>query len=246
AGGVAPGGRLPAPVEFRVPPRVDARVFAATLGVSLLAGLLVGLAPALQAARLDLRSRIGGGALVPERRLRARNGLVLVEIALGAVLLAVGGLMLESLLNLQRAALGFEPRRPSALELNLPDARYPDDASVRRFLARLLLEAGALPGVESVASASDLPLQDVSLNLRFAIEGRPAVSTDRYSANALAVSPAYFRTIGATLVRGRAFDAGDTREAPGAVVIDETLARTYWPCADPVGTRTEIPYRHLR
>src|SRR5262249_11212022 len=149
--------RLPTAVEFAFPPRVDARVFAATVGVSLLAGLLVGLAPALQAARLDLRSRIGSGTLVSERRLRVRNRLGL----------AAGGLMLESLLNLQRAALGFEPRRLSALELNLPDARYPDDDSVRRFVARLLPEVGALPGVESAASASDLPLQDVSLNLRF-------------------------------------------------------------------------------
>jgi predicted permease len=244
--GVLSTVRLPTAVEFAFPPRVDARVFAATAGVSLLAGLLVGLAPAIQAARMDLRSRIGGGSVVPERRLRARHGLVLAEVALGAVLLAAGGLMLESLVNLRGAALGFEPRRLSALELNLPDERYPDDDSVRRFVARLLLDLGALPGVESVASASDLPLHDVSLNLRFAIEGRPATSTDRFSANALSVTPAFFRTIGATLVRGRAFDARDTREAPGAVVIDETLARAYWPDGDALGKRIEFPYPDLR
>jgi putative ABC transport system permease protein len=238
--------RLPTAVEFAFPPRVDARVFAATAGVSLLAGLLVGLAPALHAARVDLRNRIGGGPVVGERRARARNGLVLAEIALGAILLAAGGLMLESLQNLRHAALGFEPRRLSALELNLPDQRYPDDDSVRRFVSRLLDDVGALPGVESVASASDVPLQDVSLNLRFAIEGRPATSTDRFSASALAVSPAYFRTIGATLVRGRAFDTRDTREAPGALVIDETLARAYWPDEDPLGKRIAFPYPDLR
>jgi putative ABC transport system permease protein len=236
---------LLAAIPFDFHPHLDARVFCVTSGISLLIGLLLGLTPALQASKIDLVAGIGGGQLPSRHKLRIRHLLVLGQMAVGFVLLIAGGLMLKSFLRLHQVALGFDPRNLLAVQLSLPESRYSTDREVRLFVPRVLEEIGSIPGVLAAASASDLPLTRLTLNLRFVIEGRPPTGQDEWSAEGLSVSPAFFSALRATIARGRPLSERDTFEAPGAVVVDETLAREYWPGEDPLGKRIQFPYPDL-
>lgn len=242
------GLSLPTAVPFAFHPHLDLRVFGVTTAVSLLSGLLLGVAPALQASKIDLRKGIGGGVLAGGHKQRTRHFLVLAQMALGFVLLAAGGLMLKSFLKLQEVELGFDPRNLLTVQLSLPESRYPTDDEVRLFVPRALEEIGSIPGVLGTASTSDLPLIRLvmGMNLRFAIEGRPVAGSDQWSAGALSVSPTFFRTMGSPIARGRPFSEGDLPQSPGVVVIDEALAREYWPGEDPLGKRIEFLYPELR
>jgi putative ABC transport system permease protein len=222
--------------------RVDGRVLGFTLGVSLLTGIIFGLWPALQASKPNLNETLkegGRGAGVGIGRQRVRSLLVVSEIALSLVLLVGAGLLIRSFLKLQAVSPGFNPRNVLAMQLDFSGPNYKTGAQVIAFHSQLLERIKSLPGVESASTRTFVPIAaDASFAyLSFVIEGRGSGPANRSMAFYNAVSPDYFHTMQIPLVKGRGFDERDVRKAQQVAIINETLARHYFPGEDPVGKR---------
>ena len=227
-------------------PRVDAigvngAVLAFTVAVTVITGILFGMAPAFHASRADLtsglregaRGHVGGGG----RRLRRL--LVVAETALALVLLAGSGLLLRSFVELQAVDRGFDSTNVLVGNVNAPRARFDTAGKIIALNDRLVERLSAVPGAESTALVSVLPLSGSDSDFGFTIEGRPKPVTpsERPTAWYRIVSSDYFRTMRIRILRGRGLTDQDSTSAPGAVVINESLARKYWPTEDPLGRR---------
>jgi putative ABC transport system permease protein len=227
---------------------IDWRVLAFTLVVSILTGLIAGLAPALQASKPDLNELLKEGAKGSQggaRRL-LRKALVVAEIALALVLLIGAGLMVKSFLHLRQTELGFRPDNLLTLRVALPWRKYSDEQGPERqkqFYQQLLERLAALPGVESAAITSNLPLSSERQEgkLTFTIEGQSAEEQQRNPyLNDLRISPNYFQTIGVRLIKGRFLNEFDTAETERVGVISRQLAERAWPGQDPIGKRLKV------
>jgi putative ABC transport system permease protein len=223
---------------------IDGQVLLFTLIVSLVTGALFGLAPALQASRPDLVTALKEGARGSKGRAgtRARNVLVVVEVALAVVLLAGAGLLLRSFAHLQKVDLGFQPENAVTFSLALPDAKYSENPQVWAFADALLERMKHLPGVTSAGAGSyAMPLTDSVFVLSFAIEGRPpAAPGQEESMRVATVTPDFLRTLNVPLLRGRAFTDQDRKGAPPVVLLNEAAARRYFPGQNPLGQRIQI------
>ena len=224
--------------------QVDGRVLLFTLGLSVLTGIVFGLAPALQGSKTDLNEALkeggrGGGGGGP-RRSRARAVLVVAEVALALVLLAGAGLMLRSFERLQAIDPGFDPASVLVVDLELPEGRYGEPARRAAFFATALERLAALPGVRKAGGVLPLPLSGDNYFLSFGIEGRPVADADRPSAAYYVASPGYLRALDIRLLRGRDFSDSDREGAPRVALINDTMARRFWPGEDPVGRRIVI------
>jgi predicted permease len=227
--------------------------------VSVGTALLFGLAPALQASRPDLNDSLkeaGRGRTVGSQRQRARGIVVLVEIALAMVLLSGAGLLINSFIRLQAVEAGFRMDRLVLFDLNVPEAdgNYSETVGnaggfhqVRlkprlALLFRQVLEnLQRIPGVESVAAVSSPPLSGND-ELGVQIEGRPAPA-DKEQAPRVGyarASPGVFRTLDIPVVRGRDITEKDTATSPWVAVINQTMAKRYWPGEEPIGKRFTI------
>jgi putative ABC transport system permease protein len=216
---------------------IDARVLGFSVLISLLTGILFGLAPAIHAARTNLNEMLkeGGRSVTGGRlRQRIRSMLVTVEVGLSVALLVSAGLLLRSFWRLQDVSPGFKPDHLLTMRVNLPRNRYPENPRAWGFYKRFLEEVGALPGVESAAVTSGLPMSGGGTAGEVRVEGRPAADGTQSSADWRVVSPGYFRTMGIPL-RGREFEERDNNEAPPVTIISEEMARRYWPDEDPIG-----------
>ncbi len=220
---------------------VDARVFGFTLAVSLVTGIVFGLIPALHAAKPDLNEALKEGlrgSMGSVAGKRTRSFLVAVEVALSLVLLIGAGLMIKSFLRLQQMNLGFETDHVLAVNLSLSSSRYPEDRQQVAFFQETLERLRSLPGIQSAGATTGLPL---TLNLSgsdFRIEGRPAPEAGKEMiVNTRSVSPGYFGTLGISLIKGRDFSSRDKSDGPAAAVINDDLARIYFPGEDPIGKR---------
>jgi putative ABC transport system permease protein len=181
----------------------------------------------------------GGGA-----RRRARSVLVVTEVGLAVVLLVGAALLARSFEHLVEQDPGFTPARVVTVNLELP-FRYNDFKRIAEFYGRLLASLRAQPGVRDAGLANFLPL-DAAWRLPFLIDGRPRPATaDAPQAQNQSVDESFFTVIGVPLVKGRFFDAHDTVDAPGVVVINEALARREWPNEDPVGQRVTTSIRYI-
>jgi predicted permease len=234
---------------------VDVRVLAYSLAVSVFAALVVGVVPALRAARRDPRDALadsqriqGGGAAT--RRLRA--GLVMAQVALTVVLLIGTGLVGRSVLNLLDEDPGYRTDGALVMEVWLPGGSYvtpsAGDAYIASFLERLMSRLRMIPGVERAGGINSFPLQDLGSNGRYILLDRPdEVSNpddwERFGSEPSrtgvayfrVASPEYFAAMGIPLIRGRVFDARDTRDAPHVALISASLAEARWPGQDPLG-----------
>ena len=224
---------------------LDGRVLTFTLAVSLLTGIIFGLVPALQASRLDLNEALkesGRSATGSAGHRRMRSLLVVCEIALSLVLLVGAGLLMRSFLKLQAVNPGFNPNNVLTMKVSLRGPNYQKAEPIIAFHDQLLNQIKALPGVQSVATRSYIPIapDDGYANLSFAIEGRLPGPANRSNAFYNAVSPDYFQTMEIPVLKGRPFDARDDRKAQNAIIINETLARRYFPGEDPVGRRMTL------
>ena len=228
---LAPAGVLPAYAT----PELNWATFGFTLLVAAGCGIVVGLAPALRSGRLDLVDALKQGARGSAagfgrgRRLGAQQLLVVAETAVALVLLVGAGLFVRSLQRELAVAPGFDPRGLLRARLVLPQRYTPE---MRRQLA-LELDArlGALPGVGAVALGSDLPLGgSTSAGFIYVPEAEQSVRFYRHS-----VAPGFFSALGIRLVEGRAFTAADRDGAPAVVVVNESMARRFWPEGTPVG-----------
>ncbi|HEV3202159.1 MAG TPA: ABC transporter permease [Bryobacteraceae bacterium] len=232
---------LPAGFPRAAEIRLDSAVFAFTLLVAVLTGLLFGLVPALTSSRTDLQQSLreaGRGATGCGRQLRLRSFLVVGETALACVLLIAAGLMLHSFVNLLQADPGFRPQQVLTASISLPNEQYRKRAQIGQFYERLIGGLESLPGVQSAGVGSDLPWTGYDENLGgFTVEGRPPEFNDKTSARYHVASLDYFRSLGIPLLRGRFFTGHDDKDAPFVILVNEVMARRYWPGEDAVGKR---------
>ncbi|HVT61428.1 MAG TPA: ABC transporter permease [Thermoanaerobaculia bacterium] len=216
---------------------IDGAVVAFTLVLACATGLACGLAPALHGSRPDLQASLksAGPAQSADRGAgRLRRLLVVSEVALSLLLLYGAGLLIESLWRLERVDPGFVPERVVTLRLALPLSRYPE-GSESRFYDRLYERVAALPGVTAVSGANILPLDgDYSCD-GIQIDERPLPQGQQPCAEARSVNQDYFRTMGIPLLAGRAFGPGDGEKAPRVVIINQAMARRFWPGENPLG-----------
>lgn len=214
--------------------RVDAPVLVFTLVVSLLTGLLFGLAPALRASRPNLTEGLKEGERVSSGlRLRLRSGLVVGQVTLTLTLLVGAGLLLQSFRRALEVDTGFNAQNLLAMRLSVRDT---DGQHVASFFEQLQQNIRGLPGVKSVAVSDGLPFGRDANHPTFLIEGRPVPQKKAFGQR-YSVSPDYFQTMGIELLKGRLFSAEDNRDRPPVIVIDEVLARRYFPNEDPIGKR---------
>jgi predicted permease len=219
---------------------IDGRVLAFTSAVVLLTGLLFGLAPALRSSQVSLSETLkeGGRGLLGSGHHRLRNLLVVAEIALSLVLLIGAGLLIRSFMSVQRVEPGFVPRNVLSMRLAFVGPAYSEEPRRVSFYQQLWERVRRLPGVEAAGGVSVLPLTggigwgSITIEGYDATTGQNMIQADQRVANV-----GYFETMRVPLFKGRFFSEQDTREAERVVIIDENMARTYWPTGDPIGKR---------
>jgi putative ABC transport system permease protein len=213
-------------------------------GLSLLTGVLFGLAPALHATRTDIREALsqegrGGTSGASQRRLRSL--LVVGEVGLALVLLVTAGLLLRSFSALTRNDPGFDPARLFVVNLPLSPQAYGDPAVRAAWAERLLARVQSLPSVTGAGLTTYLPMAGSGTSLHFNRSELPPKGPDDYIvAGFRAVSGDYLRTLGVRLRRGRLLDNRDQPDSPPVVVINESMARHYFPDRDPIGQRIQL------
>jgi|HubBroStandDraft_1064217.scaffolds.fasta_scaffold06954_6 putative ABC transport system permease protein len=229
-------GNLPRVEEIGI----DWRVLAFTAVLSLITGVLFGLAPALQASRQDLNPVLraeGRGSAGSRRRSRARGALVVAQVALSMVLLVGAGLLIRSFVRLRNVSAGFDARNVLTMNIALPPTRYPKGPQMAAFYDQVVKRVSAMPGVQSAAVCSALPVRPVRFS-PVLVEGQPELPLAARPILAIQmVSAAYFRTLRVALRQGREFTESDNAEAPLVAVVNETLVRRYWPHDNPIGKR---------
>jgi len=216
---------------------MDSTVFAFALVISVLPGLVIGLLAALQASRPALAQRLkesGQRTAVNHRRHWLRHGLVIAEVALSLVLAIGAGLLNKSLWLLQEVNPGFRSEHLLTFNLTLPDSRYPDTPRTLDFYARLTERLSALPGVQSVATVSMLPLSGDRLCNEVTIPGLSAESPPCVEHHS--ITPDYLRTMSIALLSGRQFSERDNQAAPRVAMINQTMARLLGP-GEAIGKR---------
>ena len=216
---------------------IDLRSLLVTLVLSLATGLLFGLAPALQATRPDLTVALKNGTVLgrgKRRRFTLRNFLVVAQVAVSLVLLIGAGLFLRSLGRVEGINPGFDTRNVLVLPIDLKGRGDYDEARGQAFYRDLVERARNLPGVRSVAVSETLPLGFERSEVSFQVPDRPG-ATEKITYNS--ATPDYFRTLGIPLLRGRDFGPQDTAGAPLVAIVNETLARRFWPGQEAIGKR---------
>ena len=212
-----------------------------TACVVVFAALVFGMAPALQWAKRDVQEDLkegGRAASAGAAQNRLRGILAVTEIALALVLLAGAGLMLKSLYRLINVNPGFQPDRVLTMQMYLSSERYSKQPAVLNFWRQVLAGVRALPGVESAALGNHVPLTDSHGRTDITIEGMALPKPGSFPhPDVHAVSDDYVRTLGMTLERGRTFTDADTETSPEVAMVNEKLARQYWPNEDPTGKR---------
>ncbi len=226
-------------------PRADAigvhgAVFAFALVATTLIGLAVGVVPALHASRHDLQATLQQASRRSSRQ-RTRRLLVVAEMSLALVLLAGAGLLLRSLERLFSIAPGFNPSQMLVMQVQASGRRF-DKAGIRRFFGGALDAVKRVPGVESAAFTSELPLSGEGQFELYSVQfEKDATPADAPPAFRYAVTPGFFETMGIPLIQGRSFDAGDLTEAQARpVLISESLAKRKFPGQTPIGQRVRM------
>lgn len=227
----------PLAVDFTI----DWRVLGFTLLVSLLTALVFGLAPALRASRPNLVPALKNEEYLENkgfRRSRLRSLFVVSQVTLSLVLLIGAGLLIRSLLNTQAIDPGFDTKNALVVPLDLKLQRY-DDVRGKEFHRQVVERVSTVPGVQMVSLVRDLPLGTSSGNVAVQLPGGEA-SERLYLVSANVVGPGYFRAMGIPISMGREFTEQDRENAPGVVIINETMARRFWGTENPLQQRISI------
>jgi predicted permease len=217
----------------------DWRVFAYAIGAALFTGVVAGIVPALRASRGNLSAILhGGGRSMAEGKHRLRSGLVVAQVAASLMLLIVAGLFMRSLGQVQKSDLGFDPSHILNVAMDPNELGY-NDAQGREFYRTLLDRVRVLPGVESATIANAAPMSYYGGMDGINVEGyQPPPgqpSAPLVAMNAIATD--YLKTMGIALVRGRTITAADDDKAPHVAVINEAMAKRFWPNQDPIGQK---------
>ena len=223
---------------------LDATVLALTFAVAVGTGLIFGIVPGLSSGKPDLTESLkegGRGATTGRYRNRLRNSLVVAEVALALVLLTGAGLLIKSFVRLQNVNPGFNPKNVLTMEISLPALKYPDNKSQTNFFAEVERRVVNLPGVTHTGFTVILPMSGVNSDSSFGIEGRPTDDAHPMPDEEVRIiSPDYFRTLETPLRKGRFFTAADTEDARPVAIINQALARRYWPNEEALGKRIKI------
>ena len=223
--------------------RVDQRVLLFTLAVSALSGVLVGLVPAIYGARTGLSEALksGGRGSAGAGRSVPRNLFVVAEIALALILAIGAGLMIQSFSRLAGVHPGYDVRSVLAADIPINGPGYAKREDVVRFYSEILRRLGSQPGVVSIGATSALPLTGADPGTNFVIEGRPPLPyAQQPNARFRSITPGYFETMKISLRAGRPLGPADNEKAAPVAVVNETLARQFWPGESPVGKRIQL------
>jgi putative ABC transport system permease protein len=231
---------LPAEMPRFNPIGVDGRVFGFSLGLSLLTGVLFGLAPALQASKPELQAALkeGGKTATAGVGRRLRSLLMVAEVALALMLVIGAGLLIKSFWRRQQVDPGFKPQNVLSLQVAPPASAYEKAERKRIFYHQVIERVAALPGVEAVGGIHLLPMGGSNWNPDIRVEDQPLTDgAEPPSVDWRLVTPGYFQALRIPLIRGRFFTEADREKAASVAIINETLARAYWPNEDPIGKR---------
>jgi putative ABC transport system permease protein len=227
--------RLPRSNEIAL----DGWVLAFTLGISLLTGFAAGLLPALRMAKADLHEALKQGlgrTAVDSGGSRTRNVLVVSEVALSLMLLIGAGLLIRSLWVLQHVNPGFDPSRVVTMAVSVPPGKFAEPQQQIGYFGRVLERVRSLPGVQSAGLIDSLPLSGDGSHQPISVEGRPpAPMADLPEVDVRLISPGYMGAMHIPLLNGRDVDDSDVAGRPGAVLISESMAKSFWPNEDAVG-----------
>ena len=241
---VLPAGFATLPMRPLDVVSLDARVLGFTFLIACVTGVVSGLVPAFTAARDDVGQPLkdGGREAAAGGRSIVRHALVASEVGLALVVLVAAGLLIKSMTRLIAVDPGFDPTNILTAEISVPQANmYYGPPEHPRFCEEIQDRVASMPGVLSASAAAHLPMRG-NAGRGFSIEGRPEPGPDEEGpGGAYTVTcPGYFRTLGVPIKKGREFTREDRVGSPGVVVINEALARRYWPNEDPVGRRIRI------
>lgn len=240
---IAPAGLVAAAPGLERGPE-NLRVLAFGMIVILLTTILFGLAPALDAAwrqsATTTLKQSSGSSLRSRGGQRVRNILVITEVALAVVLLVGGGLMTRTLVELTKVKLGFDPSHVLTMRVPLSGPRYVPEEARARFWDQVLERVAALPGVEAASVSRGLPITGWAGQFFTAAEHPNPPAGQVPDANYLVIGPDYFRAMGIPLREGRPFDAHDTHRSRRVAIVNETLARRYWPGENPIGKQLHV------
>ena len=223
---------------------LDSRVLAFAIAITFVSGLAFGLAPALHAVRVDVNDQLKARGAAGSSQTTTRSWLAIAEVALSVVLLTGAGLFLRAFVRLQAVNAGIATDHLLLMRLSLPKETYTTAASIRKFYDSLAGRIATLPGVESVALGSVLPLSGMNVRSEFSISGRtPASPLDVPAAQNRWVSAGYFKVMRIPVVEGREFTERDTENSAGVAVVDQALAKKYWPGRSPLGQHFKLQGR---
>src|SRR5258708_5690515 len=233
----------PSSMQTNVDARLDTVVFAFTLALTVITTVLFGLAPTVQASKSDLvpalkdsAGTLGGG----HRKISLRHALVVTQVALSSVALIGAGLFVRSLRESYKADPGFDPHRVLLASFDPFLSGY-DERRGRDFYRRLVERVGTVPGIQSVTLARRLPLTFGGIAFAsVTVAGYTPAKDEDLRLNYETVGPHYFQTMRIPLVHGRDFDERDHERSQGVVIINETMARRYWPKGDVLGRRIKL------
>ena len=220
-------------------PMLDPRVAAFTLGVSLLTGIIFGLLPALHASNPNLATALNeasGRSGTGLKQNRARAVLVVSEVALALVLLVGAVLLIRTFVGLRSVNPGFNAHNVLTLQTSLTGTTYTTTDKVNNLAIEVVRRIESIPGVESAATAIILPVEG-GIDLPFQIPDKPPAKGNEYNGDEQwrSVSPHYFNVFKIPLMRGRGFSETDTGNSPRVVMINDAIAKKYWPNENPVG-----------
>ena len=221
---------------------IDLRVLLFTAGLAMLTGVLFGIVPALQASSPELTEAMRSGGRTTTsgpRHAFLRAALVVAEVAVGVVLLTGAGLLMRSFYRLSHVDLGMNPDHVVTANFDLSTVRYKAE-QMDRFVTEVLGNIRAVPGVISAGGAVPLPLSGNDWTVSFDIVERHVPPQNQPSAGFHAVQPGFFEALQIPLLRGRTFDARDTRDGTPTIIISESLAKKYFPNEDPLGKLIDV------
>jgi predicted permease len=225
--------------------RLDGWVICYIFIISTATAALFGLLPAIRASKTNLINllKVDGqtGPSVGSPSHLSKS-LVVAEITLSFVLLIGAGLMLRSFINLQNVNLGFERNNITTAQIRIPSETNNGPERPVQFFKELMERISALPGVDSASMASDTPLDNENFALGFSIENRERQTGDIMTASVRTIAPNYFRTMGVRIIEGREFNESDVLSSPGVVMINEDMARRFWPEESPIGRVISIGF----
>ena len=221
--------------------RLSGTVLAFTATLTVLTGLLFGLMPALRAYAMGVATGLHEGGRSSAAHRRLNSALVAVQFALSLVLLIGAGLLLKSFQRLESVDLGFNPEQTLTMVATLPRAKYENQQKALQFYNGALQQLRNAPGIKAAGLSTSLPFGEDGNSDNFIIEGQqpPANASGSEQAEVLSVTPGVFQTLEIPILQGRDFQDTDNSDTTRVAIVDETLARRYWPAGDAIGKRIQ-------